>query len=148
MKNKYEPMFQLKYSQIISSLMYIANCTRSDIAFVVNKLSRFTSNLSHHHWEVLNRVLRYLKHALTFGLHFTKYHAILKGYCDANWISNMNDFKPTSGHVFTIGGATVPWKSRKQTMESKFIPLDNSSEEAEWLLNSLEALNIGLSRYL
>ena len=32
---------QLKYSQIIGSLMYLASATRPDISFVVSKLSRF-----------------------------------------------------------------------------------------------------------
>nr|GEZ27728.1 hypothetical protein [Tanacetum cinerariifolium] len=35
---------QLEYSRMISCLMYAMTCTRSDIAFVVGKLSRYTSN--------------------------------------------------------------------------------------------------------
>jgi hypothetical protein len=35
---------QLRYSQIIGSLMYLASATRPDISFVVSKLSRFVSN--------------------------------------------------------------------------------------------------------
>jgi hypothetical protein len=35
---------QLKYSQIIGLLIYLASATRSDISFVVYKLSRFVSN--------------------------------------------------------------------------------------------------------
>jgi hypothetical protein len=34
-------MYQLRYSQIIESLMYLASITRHDISFVVSKLSRF-----------------------------------------------------------------------------------------------------------
>jgi hypothetical protein len=41
-KNKKEPIDQLK--SIIGSLMYLASVTRSDISFVVSKLSRFMSN--------------------------------------------------------------------------------------------------------
>ncbi|KAL0325398.1 UNVERIFIED_CONTAM: Retrovirus-related Pol polyprotein from transposon TNT 1-94 [Sesamum radiatum] len=41
-KNKDEPECQIEYSRIIGSLMYIMNCTRPDIAYAVNKLSRFT----------------------------------------------------------------------------------------------------------
>jgi hypothetical protein len=43
-KNKNEPTHQLKYSQIIGSLMYLASTTRPDISFAVSKLSRFMSN--------------------------------------------------------------------------------------------------------
>ena len=35
---------QLKYSQIIGSLMYLASATRPDISFAVSKLSGFVSN--------------------------------------------------------------------------------------------------------
>jgi hypothetical protein len=43
-KNKNEPTDQLRYSQIVGSLIYLASATRPDISFVVSKLSRFMSN--------------------------------------------------------------------------------------------------------
>lgn len=85
-----------------------------------------------------------MKYILTYVLHFTKYLVVLEGYCDANWISDMKNFKSTSGYVFTIGGSVVSWKSTKQTciawsmIESEFIALDKAREEAEWLRNFLE----------
>ena len=42
--NKGESVAQLEYSRVIGSLMYLMSCTRPDIAYVVNKLSRYTSN--------------------------------------------------------------------------------------------------------
>ena len=77
-------------------------------------------------------------------MHYTRYPAVLEGYSDANWISDTNDTKSTSGYVFTLGGAAVSWKSSKQTciarstMESEFIALDKAREEAEWLHHFLE----------
>jgi hypothetical protein len=44
-KNKRIGRDQLRYSQMIESLMYLASGTRSDISFTMSKLSRFTSNL-------------------------------------------------------------------------------------------------------
>ena len=60
------------------------NCTCPDIAYAVNKLSRFTSNPSKDHWKALVRVLRYIKYTKDYGLHYTKYPAVLEGYSDAN----------------------------------------------------------------
>ena len=40
---------QLRYSQIIGSLMCSASTTRPDISFVVSKLSRFVSNPGDNH---------------------------------------------------------------------------------------------------
>ena len=45
-KNRGESISQLRYAQIIGSLMYLMNCTLPDIAYVVSKLSRFTINQS------------------------------------------------------------------------------------------------------
>ena len=44
---------QLRYSQIIRSLMYLAGATRPDISYAVSKLSRFTSNPGDDHWKAL-----------------------------------------------------------------------------------------------
>ena len=44
-KNTVTGVWQLEY-QIIESLMYLMNCTRPDIAYVVSKLSRDTINPS------------------------------------------------------------------------------------------------------
>ena len=90
------------------------------------------------------RVLKYLRFTRDYGLHYIRYPAILEGYSDANWISNVKDSKSQSDYLFTLGGATVSWKSSKQTvisrstMEYEFIELDKYGEEAEWLCHFLE----------
>ena len=102
------------------------------------------SNLRAKHWQGIMRVLKYLRFTCDYGLHYTKYLVVLKGYSDANWISNIKDSKSHSGYVFTLRGATVSWKSSKQTviarstMEFEFIALDKCGEEAEWLRYFLE----------
>lgn len=108
-------MSQIEYSRIIGSMMYLINCTHTDIAYVVNKLSRFTSNPGKDRWKALIRVLRYLRYTINYGLHFTRYPAVLEGYSDANWILDTKDLKSTSDYIFTIGGVTILWKSSKQT---------------------------------
>ncbi|XP_073131806.1 secreted RxLR effector protein 161-like [Henckelia pumila] len=120
------------------------SCTRPDIAYAVSKLSRFTSNPGADHWKAIIRLLRYLRYTRDHGLHYTRYPAVIEGYSDANWISDMKDSKSTSEFVFTLGVAAIAWKSSKQTviarstMESVFIALDKCAEEAEWLRLFLE----------
>jgi hypothetical protein len=48
-KNRRNVRDQLRYSQIIGSLMYLASATRPDISFAVSKLSRFVSNSGDDH---------------------------------------------------------------------------------------------------
>ncbi|GJX98417.1 zinc finger, CCHC-type containing protein [Tanacetum coccineum] len=104
---------QLEYSRVIGCLMYAMTYTRHDIAFVVGKLSRYTSN------------------------------PVLEGYTDASWISNTKNNSSTSGWVFLLSGGAISWASKKQTcitgsiMESEFVALAATSKEAEWLKNLL-----------
>lgn len=78
------------------------NCTRRNIAYTVSKLSRHTSDPGADHWKGIVRILRYLKYTCNYGLHYTIYLAVIEGYSDANWISNIKDSKATSGFVFTL----------------------------------------------
>ena len=92
-KNKGESVSQVEYSRVIDSLMYLMSCTRLDIAYAINKLSRYTSNPGAMHWQRIMRVLKYLRFTRDYGLHYTRYPTVLEGYNDANWISNVKDSK-------------------------------------------------------
>jgi hypothetical protein len=147
-KNKNELINQLKYSQIIGSLMYLASATRPDISFAVSTLSRFTSNPSIDHWHVLERVMRYLCGTMNYGIHYSGHPAVLEGYSDANWISDVDDIKATSGYVFTFGCGIVSWRSCRQTklmrstMEGELTALDTATVESEWLRELLVDLPV------
>ncbi|CAM8950763.1 unnamed protein product [Rhodiola kirilowii] len=139
--NTGEAVSQLEYSQVIGCLMYAMTSTRPDIAYVVGKLSRYTSNPSNLHWEAIRRVLKYLKGTMNHGLVDAGFPSVLEGYTDASWITNLEDHSSTSGWVFLLGGGAISWASKKQTcitsstMESKFIALAAAGKEAEWLRN-------------
>jgi hypothetical protein len=104
---------QLRYSQIIGSLMYLAITTRPDISFAVSKLSQFMSNPGDNHWCALERVLRYLNGTVNYGIHYTVYPKVLEGYCDANWIFDADEVHATSGYAFLVGDCSVSGKSCK-----------------------------------
>ncbi|GJX63214.1 hypothetical protein Tco_0296114 [Tanacetum coccineum] len=143
-KNRGLGVAQLEYSRIIGMLMYLMIGTRPDLAYAVSRLSMYTSNPSYVHWKAITRVFHYLRYSRDYGLHYDRHPAVIEGYSDANWISDIKDCRSTSGYVFTLGGATISWKSSKQTviakstMESEFITLDKCGEEAEWLRQFVE----------
>ncbi|KAK4390298.1 Retrovirus-related Pol polyprotein from transposon TNT 1-94 [Sesamum angolense] len=93
---------QLRYSQIIGSLQYLANYTRSDTSFSVSKLARYTSCPDKTHWGALDRVPRYLKGTVSLAIHYGRFPAILKGYSDASWIAQNSGSNGCSGYVFTL----------------------------------------------
>ncbi|WVZ51502.1 hypothetical protein U9M48_002646 [Paspalum notatum var. saurae] len=106
-KNRRIARDQLRYSQIIGSLMYLASATRPNISFAISKLSWFVSNSENDHWRALERVLCYFKGTMSYGIHCTGYPRVLEGYCDANWISIADELYATSGYVFLLRGGTV-----------------------------------------
>jgi hypothetical protein len=96
--------------------MYLASTTRPNISFVVSKLSRFMSNPGIDHWHALERVMRYLCGTMSYCIHYSGHPAVLEGYSDANWISDIDDIKATSVYVYTFGGGTVSWRSCRKTI--------------------------------
>ncbi|GKD05351.1 zinc finger, CCHC-type containing protein [Tanacetum coccineum] len=66
--NTGKPVDQLKYSRAIGCLMYAMTSTRPDMAYVVGRLSRFTSNPSRQHWKAITRVFKYLRGTMNYGL--------------------------------------------------------------------------------
>nr|GEU88502.1 zinc finger, CCHC-type [Tanacetum cinerariifolium] len=93
------------------------NENKPDIAFVVGKLSRYTSNSGTQHWQAIQRVLKYLKKTIDYRLVYSGYPSVLEGYTDASWISNSEDNSSKSGWVLLLGGA--------------------AGKETEWLKNLL-----------
>nr|GEV19726.1 zinc finger, CCHC-type [Tanacetum cinerariifolium] len=132
---------QLEYSRAIGCLMYVMISTRTDIAFVVGKLSRYTSNPSALHCQVLGRVFQYLKGTMDYGLTYSGYPSVIEGYSDASWINNMKDHSSTSDWIFLLGGCAISWASKKQTcitsstIDTEFVALAATGNEAGWLRN-------------
>jgi hypothetical protein len=71
-KNRSKGINQLEYSQIIRCLMYIITYIRPNIAYLVSKLSTFTSNSNMNHRKVIKRALKYLRYTLNYKLHCTQ----------------------------------------------------------------------------
>nr|GEX27830.1 zinc finger, CCHC-type [Tanacetum cinerariifolium] len=134
---------QIEYASAIGCLMYATYCTRLDIAYVVCKLLRYTSNPSQHHWKAIGRIFGYIKRTRQLALYYDRFPAVLEGYSDASWITGSSDSKSTIGWIFTLGCGAVCWGSKKQTcithstMDAEFLALTATSKEAEWLRNML-----------
>jgi hypothetical protein len=128
--------------------MYLASATRPDISFDVSKLSWFTSNPGDDHWRALEQVINYLVGTMDYGIHYSRYPAVVEGYNDANWIFDVDELYAMSGCVFTLGGATISWRSCKQTiltrstMDAELTAIDTTTVEADWLRELLMDLLI------
>ena len=79
------------------------------------------------HMDVVYRILRYLKSSPGKGLWFKRnQHLDVEGYCDADWASNIDNRRSTSGYCVFVGGNIVSWRSKKQEVVAR------STAEAEY----------------
>lgn len=95
-----DPFF---YQNIVDSLQQLL-FTRPDLTFSVNHVyqSMHTPCLSH--WQSVNKILQYLKHALDSDLQITPSPIIsLVAYTDADWVDCPDDRKLTGGHWVLYG---------------------------------------------
>ena len=110
----------------IGSLMYAVMCTRSDISFAVGLVSRYQSNQGPVRWQTVMRIFRYLRGTFDLVLCYSGGDLRLRGFCDADWASDRDERKSTSGNVFILGGglslgaarnrAVLPGSQRKPSM--------------------------------
>nr|GEW03568.1 zinc finger, CCHC-type [Tanacetum cinerariifolium] len=139
--NTGKPVDQLEYSRAIGCLMYAMTSSRPDIAYEVDRLSRFTSNPSRQHWHAITRVFKYLKGTINYGLSYIGYPRVLEAYSDVGWINHVEDLSFISGWVFLLEGGAISWASKKQTcitgstIESEFVALATAGKKAEWIRN-------------
>jgi hypothetical protein len=106
-KNQRIERDQLRYSQIIGSLMYLASATRPDILFVVRKLSRFVSNPGDDYWRVLERVMRYLKGTMSYGICYIE-HPKVKAIVMSTGSLMLMSFMPRADMCFCLEVTLFP----------------------------------------
>jgi hypothetical protein len=58
------------YGELVGSMLYLAVCTRPDIAHVVGVLARYMSAPSMEHWKTAKVVLRYVAGSASVGIKF------------------------------------------------------------------------------
>ena len=98
------------YQRALGSLMYPMLGTCPDLSYTIAALSHHAANPSPNHQHALERMFRYLQatsdHRLILG-HGTSGDSTLLGYANADWASDVNDRKSTSGYVFKLRGGAI-----------------------------------------
>ena len=127
---------EVPYFSAIGALMYLANCTRPDIAFSVNLLARYSSAPTRRHWNGIKHILRYLRGTTDMGLFYSrKSKQQLLGYADAVYLSDPHKGRSQTGYVFNCNNTVISWRSIKQTMvvtssnHSKILAIHEASRE-------------------
>ncbi len=138
------------YMSLVGSLLYLAVCTRPDIAQSVGVLSKYMAAPTTVHWQAAKGVLRYVAGTLDYGLTFGKGDGLI-GYCDADYAGDLDTRRSTTGYVFILNGGAICWSSKRQptvaasTTEAEYMAAAFAVKEALWvrtLMGDL-ALDIG-----
>ena len=105
------------YLTAVGALLYLATFTRPDISFAVSTLGRHFQKPTVRHWAGVKHLFRYLRGTEDLGLLYSRDGATrFVGYADAGYKSDPKSGKSQIGYIFIKNGATVSWKSVKQTV--------------------------------
>ncbi|RVW43373.1 Retrovirus-related Pol polyprotein from transposon RE1 [Vitis vinifera] len=140
------------YRSTVGALQYVT-ITRPELSFSVNKVCQFMQNPTEEHWKAVKRILRYLQGTLQHGLHLKKSSNLdLIGFCDADWASDLDDRRSTSGHCVFLGPNLISWQSKKQhtvsrsSTEAEYRSLAGLVAEITWLRSLLSELQLPLAK--
>ncbi|RVW76761.1 Retrovirus-related Pol polyprotein from transposon RE2 [Vitis vinifera] len=138
-----------RYRRLVGKLNYLT-ITRPDISFPVSVVSQFLQSPCDSHWDVVIRILRYIKSTPGQGvLYENRGHSQVVGYTDADWAGSPTDRRSTSGYCVFIGGNLISWKSKKQDVvarssaEAEYRAMALATCELIWLKHLLRELRFG-----
>ena len=137
------------FARLLGELQYVANATRPDISYAVNRLASYTANPSLQHTTTIKRVLRYLSGTRNLSIIYKANVDYLNfiGYTDASY-ANANKRKSISGYVFIASGGAITWSSKKQvtkalsSTEAEYVAMSEAAREACWLRSLHSELSI------
>lgn len=128
------------YQSLVGALLWLARCTRPDIAFAVGWLGRASHAPTRAHWHEALQTLAYLQATHFLALNYTAGPASLHGFSDADYGESASR-KSTTGTVFFLrdGDSPILWKSKLQPIvtrsstEAEYVAVSDSALEATWL---------------
>jgi hypothetical protein len=122
------------YAAIVGKLMYLATCTRPDLAYSVGLLARFMAKPREEHWQCVKWLLQYLKKTLSLGLKYGGQQQLeFVGYTDSDFAADPDKRRSTGGCVFLFAGGAIEWNS-------KLLPtVATSTMEAEYMAGAIAA---------
>ena len=146
-----DAMSKHPYRHIIGSLRYLEQCTRPDISFALNRLSRYQVNPGLPHWQELKHLVRYVSGTQDYGLMYGKdaypMHAKLEHdlsgplecFVDSDHAADKDTRRSCTGYIFFSRGGPISWRSRLQhstalsTCEAEFMAASDAACENAWL---------------
>ena len=146
-----------EYRRDVGSILYVADCTRADVAFAVGRLCRHMANPTHTEYIACKRLLRYLVGApsqvLVYKRNLNKEPELqLTAYSDASWADDRPTGKTTAGMTVFVGDGLVAWKSKLlqacalSTCEAEYMSMSMATQEVVWITNLCQELHVQVKK--
>ena len=143
------------YQRMIGSLMYLVTCTRSNLAFSISYLSRFSSHPLERHHTAVKRVFRYLAGTRSMSLKSkrspTSVPLSMVAFSDSDYASCGDTRRSVSGYAFILNGCAISCLSKKQqsvassATEAEYMSLATTCRQAVWYLNAFTQLGYNIA---
>ena len=135
------------YRSLAGALQYLT-LTRPDISYAVQQVCLFMHDPREPHYNLIKRILRYIKGTSHYGLQLYKSSSLdLIAYSDADWAGCPDTQKSTSGFCVFLDNNLVSWSSRRQqtisrsSAEAEYRDVANCIAESCWLRQLLQELH-------
>ena len=100
-------MSRVPYASAMGSLMFAMICTRPDITQAVGAVSRYMANPGGEHWNIVKKILRYIRGTSNAEICYGGLDFTVRGYVDSDFASDLDKRKSTTCYVFTFGRETI-----------------------------------------
>lgn len=139
------------YRSVVGALQY-ATLTHPEISYSVNKVCQFMSSPLETQWKAIKRILLYLQGVADHGLLLSPAACSssfpLFAFCDADWGSDPDDRRSTSGYCIFFRSNLVSWCSKKQPLvahsstEAEYRAMAHATAELLWIQSLLSELGV------
>ncbi|CAL9245491.1 unnamed protein product [Arabidopsis halleri] len=138
-----KPFSDPTYFRSLAGKLQYLTLTRPDIQFAVNFVCQKMHTPSESDFNLLKRILRYVKGTISMGINFSNTtDSTLRVYSDSDWSVCKDTSRSTRGFCTFLGENIISWSSKKHSTvshsstEAEYRTLSLASREIMWL-NSL-----------
>ena len=156
---------EFPYRSLVMSLLYLAICTRFDLANTCKELCRFLDKPGTMMVSTAKRAVRYLIGSKHFGLkYYRKWRSDrilsissnwgptdpVKCYTDADWAGQVDDSKSTEAMALLFNGTIIAWHSKTlkivalSSQDAEYMALSDGSREIIFVRQLLSTLGFNL----
>ncbi|KAL9857509.1 putative RNA-directed DNA polymerase [Arabidopsis thaliana] len=127
------------FRSLAGKLQYLT-LTRPDIQFAVNYVRQKMHMPTVADFNLLKRIIRYIKRTVTMGISFNKdTDCTLRAYSDSDYGGCETTSRSTGGFYTFLGNNIISWQSQKQptvaksSTEAEYRALSEAASEITWL---------------